>query len=558
MEGYLGLAGCFKAQLNWHLGLKTLDAALNVEPRNATALLEKAICYLEIRRPDESRETLDICIEIGPNAMARRRRAESHIRLNNYVEAIGDLDACLELTPDDSMAFLERGWLYLELGELDYAYEDFREAVELSSREGGDQSVRSLGSKYVNIMKARSEFQAGRFKSCEDKVEKVGLLQDKSKISTWDEEYWSSMEGVLLEAPIVFLLRGLAAFCQGDHPIAMKYLQRASTAPEPDAYQRAAPCVVPAASEPSHGEAAEILRCVAKAFVMSNSFQFHTARSLLSKAIEKVPKSGPIRVLRAVVSVNLIEVNRELVSKGGLILLKEAKKEPRPPMSGRPFPGMDQARPTTSGGAAVQLRGKGGGGASRPSTVSTSGGRSMGRLATVEEIESHVVEGGGEELVSGVELLSQAEWDLSLALDLEANPSDEGWIYYMRGLVRREMGKSAEAMSDLEHVLSLEVPAQLDENGAEVFDVGLTVEAGLAYAHLLISEARIMEAVSCLEEILESDTEHPDVKVQLARCKAATGEDSSPLELMAEAVKSRKEDALTLTLTLILIGGRQI
>lgn len=69
---------------------------------------------------------------------------------------------------------------------------------------------------------------------------------------------------------------------------------------------------------------------------MSNTHQYHMARGALTKVLERLPQCGPVRLLRAVITVNLVEVNRD---RPGLIKCGEGKvrreQVPRPGTSAR-------------------------------------------------------------------------------------------------------------------------------------------------------------------------------------------------------------------------------
>lgn len=89
--------------------------------------------------------------------------------MSNFVEAIADLDTCLESNSADREALLQRGWLYLQMGELDYAAEDIAESLELAS----SQSIPApLCFKYAQVMKARADLQAGRLERSKERLER--------------------------------------------------------------------------------------------------------------------------------------------------------------------------------------------------------------------------------------------------------------------------------------------------------------------------------------------------------------------------------------------------
>jgi len=60
------------------------------------------------------------------------------------------------------------------------------------------------------------------------------------------------------------------------------------------------------------------------------------------------------------------------------------------------------------------------------------------------------------------ELLEEAEKDLTTALEL-TDEADEGWIYFMRGVVRRELELTDDALDDFQTVLQSQQPPQQEE-----------------------------------------------------------------------------------------------
>lgn len=215
------------------------------------------------------------------------------------------------------------------------------------------------------------------------------------------------------------------------------------------------------------------------------------------------------------------------------------------------------------------------------------------------------------------QLLVEAEEDLTTALELTSE-ADEGWLYFMRGIVRRELEFTTEALEDFYTVLQsqqssmvadkalksegieytqgpqesqpaaeskeavsdstsgavkrspdpLAVHEKSDEGqemveGASDADPSATssaeaaareqelaeegwslrAEAGYAVSQTLMSQGRIIEAVAALEDVLEASPSHVEATVHLARCRAALGDENSPLQLMSMVMRQRPEDA---------------
>jgi len=123
--------------------LETLEALADREDDDQSILLLKARIAMSDGRTTEAREFLDRGRRLFPNsADIYEQRAILSIRqaheLNNeqlYRDALVDLQAARELAPDDPDLFQLQGRVRLRLGEIEKAFEDFRNAA---TRDAGD------------------------------------------------------------------------------------------------------------------------------------------------------------------------------------------------------------------------------------------------------------------------------------------------------------------------------------------------------------------------------------------------------------------------------------
>jgi tetratricopeptide (TPR) repeat protein len=103
--------------------LECFDRALDINPKYAKALLDKAIGLLIMERAKEALECSDKALEIDPEYnIAWCTKGMSLRRLNKLEESIACFDKHLKVDPEYIMASSEKGMALLELGR-------FREAI---------------------------------------------------------------------------------------------------------------------------------------------------------------------------------------------------------------------------------------------------------------------------------------------------------------------------------------------------------------------------------------------------------------------------------------------
>ena len=66
------------------------------------------------------------------------------MQLGQYPQAIQDLDEAIQLDPQYSLAYNNRGVYYTNLGQLDQALRDYEEAIRLNPQYGGAYANRAI------------------------------------------------------------------------------------------------------------------------------------------------------------------------------------------------------------------------------------------------------------------------------------------------------------------------------------------------------------------------------------------------------------------------------
>ena len=88
--------------------------------------------YYELDNYSQALDDLDKALEIYPkSAFAFESRGTVHRVLGNYKQALADLDMALEINPKSALAFESRGSVYRVLGNYSEAQADLKKALEI-------------------------------------------------------------------------------------------------------------------------------------------------------------------------------------------------------------------------------------------------------------------------------------------------------------------------------------------------------------------------------------------------------------------------------------------
>jgi tetratricopeptide (TPR) repeat protein len=118
--------------------LKTINAALALEPTIAGYLTQRAEIYYWLKRPVDALKELDNLIETYGSILseeeritALRVRAECQFTLEKYTESLEAWTELLELAPEDIPALRSRAEVYMELEQTRNACGDLKKAAAL-------------------------------------------------------------------------------------------------------------------------------------------------------------------------------------------------------------------------------------------------------------------------------------------------------------------------------------------------------------------------------------------------------------------------------------------
>jgi tetratricopeptide (TPR) repeat protein len=112
--------------------LASHDAALAIEPGNATYINRRAAALLRLGRPGEALAELDRILGVQPaNVDALGNRGNVHLSLNRPDEAIADYDAALRAAGDPAQLLTNRAHALRRLDRVPEAVADLRRAVAL-------------------------------------------------------------------------------------------------------------------------------------------------------------------------------------------------------------------------------------------------------------------------------------------------------------------------------------------------------------------------------------------------------------------------------------------
>jgi Tfp pilus assembly protein PilF len=109
--------------------LNDVNSALELDPKNTTALNLRALIYGKLKFPDKEIEDLNSAINLNPLDMSFVfKRAQAYIHLKRWDSAMNDLQNALEEDPNNSTFYLARAYVYHKQGNDLLAQEDVKRA----------------------------------------------------------------------------------------------------------------------------------------------------------------------------------------------------------------------------------------------------------------------------------------------------------------------------------------------------------------------------------------------------------------------------------------------
>jgi serine/threonine protein kinase/Tfp pilus assembly protein PilF len=142
-------AGLLVRQQDYAEALRTLDAALALQPEQAAVQRLRAESLLQLDRLPEAVQALDRALEPEPakrktTAALYLARGRARSALGRFAEAVGDYTCALELLSDHADALTNRGWGYTVLEAPALALRDFERVVQLDPRSADGHNGRGF------------------------------------------------------------------------------------------------------------------------------------------------------------------------------------------------------------------------------------------------------------------------------------------------------------------------------------------------------------------------------------------------------------------------------
>lgn len=114
------------------LAMKLLNQAIEVEPRNANLLSERAVVFFHLGDKERALKELDYCVLLEPNNPYRySSRAYVKADMRDLKGAIADYEKCVQIDPLDAIAYNNLGLLLESQGRMEQAKRNFDKADSL-------------------------------------------------------------------------------------------------------------------------------------------------------------------------------------------------------------------------------------------------------------------------------------------------------------------------------------------------------------------------------------------------------------------------------------------
>ena len=91
--------------------------------------LSRGAAYLKLRDADRAIEDFNRVVSLGEDNRVYYYRGMAYSQKKDFAKAVEDFTRSVEMKPDDGAAYFARGASYLEMGKIDEAGEDIRNAT---------------------------------------------------------------------------------------------------------------------------------------------------------------------------------------------------------------------------------------------------------------------------------------------------------------------------------------------------------------------------------------------------------------------------------------------
>jgi tetratricopeptide (TPR) repeat protein len=157
--------GMAKVKENEHQkAIELFTIVLKTDPKNADALSQRAVCYLNLEKYDLSMFDMNQAIEFDPDYSYRYScRAYLKARMRDHIGAVEDYQKAVELDPEDHVAYNNLGLAQEQLGYAQASKRSFNKSDELNGIKPKNEIPKSflnegkLDSNYIKPEKTPSK-----------------------------------------------------------------------------------------------------------------------------------------------------------------------------------------------------------------------------------------------------------------------------------------------------------------------------------------------------------------------------------------------------------------
>jgi tetratricopeptide (TPR) repeat protein len=143
-----------QSQGNFAGAIEDYDKGLEFHAEDRQMLLNKAIAYMQDKRPEEALGTLEVLLRCQPRFVyAYLTRGAVYVERGDTAAALNDYNQALALDKYSAPAYAQRAMLLLQQADYGAAVQDFDRAIRLEGRQLGYYINRGLARFYLNDLR---------------------------------------------------------------------------------------------------------------------------------------------------------------------------------------------------------------------------------------------------------------------------------------------------------------------------------------------------------------------------------------------------------------------
>jgi tetratricopeptide (TPR) repeat protein len=136
---------------NYHRAIINLTRAIEIKPNRYLLYDLRGRAYSMLGDKDAVSSDFARAIELYPAHNVYLHKALAFSQMEEYDQAISDLNKAIDIKKDYAYAYLNRGFIYQKLGDKEKALADYQHTIDLDTNRGWSEQAREQLQALINL-----------------------------------------------------------------------------------------------------------------------------------------------------------------------------------------------------------------------------------------------------------------------------------------------------------------------------------------------------------------------------------------------------------------------